>query len=258
MTKYQVIEALQELAPLSFQDGFDNAGLQVGLVDEDLDGVLVCLDITEGVVAEAARLGCNLIVSHHPLVFQPLKQVTDATWQQRSVMTAIKNGITIYSAHTNLYNAIGGVNYKIASLLGLQNLEWLEAKSESAGSGVVGELPAEEDSIAFLTRLKGVFDVDCVMHSEIVKTSVRRIAVCGGAGSFLMEAARAKGADCFITGEISYHHYFDADGLLLVALGHYQSEQFTKDLLRDFIAGRFPDVRVETTSLNTNPIMYLK
>lgn len=256
VTKKQVLEALEELAPLSFQESFDNAGLQVGLVEEELSGALVCLDITEEVVAEAIRLGCNLIISHHPLVFQPLKRVTDASWQQRCVMTAIRNGITIYSAHTNLDNAVEGVNYKIASLLGLRNLEWLEDQSEHSGSGIVGDLPDSENCNAFLSRLKSIFGVECLMHSEINRETVKRIAVCGGAGSFLMDAARAKGADCFITGEISYHHYFDADGLLLVAMGHYQSEQYTMDLIRDYVLGRFPEARAVITSLNTNPIKY--
>lgn len=257
VTKRQVLEVLEELAPLYLQEDYDNAGLQTGIVDEDVSGVLVCLDITEEVLSEAVRLGCNLIVSHHPLIFQPLKQVSDVTWQQRCVMTAIKNGITIYSAHTNLDNARGGVNYKIASLLGLRNLEWLEEKTPDAGSGVVGDLPAAEDSVSFLSRLKELFGVDCVMHSAINGGEVKRVAVCGGAGSFLMDEARAKGADCFITGEISYHHYFDAGNLLLVALGHYQSERFTIDLLRESITGRFPDLKVLTTSINTNPIQYL-
>ena len=261
MTKKQILDALEELAPLPLQDDFDNAGLQAGLTGDEVTGVLVCLDITEGIVDEALQLGCNLIISHHPLIFRPLRQVSDTTWQQRCVMKALLNGITVYSAHTNLDNAEGGVNYRIASLLGLEHLEWLQKKPQtcgrSCGSGVIGTLPGPVDAADFLATLKETFGVACLMHSALPAEPLRKIALCGGAGSFLMDEAKEKGADCFITGEMSYHHYFDADGMLLVAMGHYQSEQFTKDLLRDFLASRFQGLRIEMTSLNTNPILYL-
>ena len=260
MTIRRIVDALETLAPLAIQDDYDNAGLQVGLVDEEVTGVLLCLDITEDIVSEAVRKGCNLVVSHHPLIFKPLRRVTDATYQQRCVMLAVRNGIALYSAHTNLDNAEDGVNYRIASMIGLKDLEWLEEKpgvdGRSCGSGIIGNLPETEPAEAFLARLKAVFGIKCLMHTDASGLTVRRIALCGGAGSFLMDAARAKGADCFITGEISYHHFFDADGLLLVAMGHYQSEQFTKDLLRDFLAERFPGLRLEMTETDTNPIHY--
>jgi len=255
----RIVEALETLAPLSLQEDYDNSGLQVGLAGQEVTGVLVCLDITEEIIAEAVRRDCNLVVSHHPLIFRPLKRVTDATWQQRCVMEAVRHGICLYSAHTSLDNAEDGVNYRIASVIGLRNLRWLEERpgaGVSSGSGVVGDLPEPEDADAFLARLKEAFGIKCLMHTALPGAPVRRVALCGGAGSFLMDAARAKGADCFITGEISYHHYFDADGLLLVAMGHYQSEQFTKDLLRDFLAERFPGLRVELTETDTNPIQY--
>ena len=175
-------------------------------------------------------------------------------------MSAVRHGIALYSAHTNLDNAEDGVNYRIASLIGLGGLSWLEEKpgtaGRSCGSGVVGDLPEPEPAEAFLARLKETFGVKCLMHTDPAGAVVRRVALCGGAGSFLMDAARAAGADCFITGEISYHHFFDADGMLLVAMGHYQSEQFTKELLRDFLADRFPGLRLEMTEIDTNPIHY--
>lgn len=251
----KIIEALETLAPLALQEDYDNSGLQVGTPDQEVTGVLICLDITEEVVAEAVRKGCGLIVSHHPLIFRPLKSITDATYQQRCVLEAVRHGIAIYSAHTSLDNAEDGVNHRIASLIGLRDLEWLEEKG-AGGSGVVGDLPVPEDVRAFLARLKATFGIKCLMHTALPGAPVRRVALCGGAGSFLMDAARAKGADCFITGEISYHHFFEAGGLLLVAMGHYQSEQFTKDLLRDFLAERFPGLRLELTETDTNPIQY--
>ena len=255
----QIVDALEALAPLAYQEDYDNAGLQVGLIDDEVTGVLLCLDITEEIIAEAINKGCNLVVSHHPLIFKPLKSVTGATYQQRCVMEAVRHGIALYSAHTNLDNARDGVNYRIASKVGLRDLEWIEEKPVSGdccGSGVIGNLPALENASDFLRRLKDAFEVDCLMHTDPSGLTLRRVALCGGAGSFLMDEARAKGADAFITGEISYHHFFEADGMLLVAMGHYQSEQFTKDLLRDFLSDRFPDLRIEMTSVDTNPIHY--
>ena len=259
MTIRRIVDALETLAPLAYQEDYDNAGLQVGLIDDEVTGVLLCLDITEDIVAEAVRKGCNLVVSHHPLIFRPLKNVTGATYQQRCVMEAVRHGIALYSAHTNLDNARDGVNYRIASKIGLRDLEWIEEKPASGdcfGSGVIGTLPSPEKAADFLLRLKDVFGVRCLMHTDPSGLMLRRIALCGGSGSFLMDAARAKGADAFITGEISYHHFFDADGMLLIAMGHYQSEQFTKDLMRDFLAARFPELRIEMTSIDTNPIHY--
>ena len=260
VTITQVIDALEELAPLSFQDDFDNAGLQVGIKDKDVTGVLVCLDITEAVIDEAAALGCNLVVSHHPLIFHPLRQVSDSTYQQRCVMKAISGGITLYSAHTNLDNAEGGVNSRIASMIGLEDVDFLDPKpaagGRQCGSGVIGRLSVPEEPAEFIARIKELFNVECVCHSDIPSGKISKVALCGGAGSFLMDEARRRGADCFITGEISYHHYFDADGMLLMALGHYQSEQFTQNLLKEYVQSRFPELNVIITKLNTNPIRY--
>lgn len=251
----RIVDALEALAPLGLQETYDNAGLQVGLTSGEVSGVLLCLDITEGIVDEAIALGCNLIVSHHPLIFKPLNRVSDSTWQQRCVLKAIKHDITIYSAHTNLDNAPGGVNHRIASLLGLQDTDWLEPGADG-GSGLTGTLGQPEDAASFIARVKSAFGVECVMHNGLTDRQISKVAVCGGAGSFLMEAASAKGADCFITGEMSYHHFFDAQDILVMAIGHYQSEQYTKDLLRDYLSGLFPDLRIEMTRINTNPIKY--
>lgn len=252
-----VINAIEAVAPLRYQDEWDNSGLQVGYPADEVKGVLVCLDITEAVVKEAAEKGCSMIVSHHPLLFRGLKQVSDVTYQQRCVTEALKDGITIYSAHTSLDNARGGVNYKIAELTGLQDLEWLEPKDGlDAGSGVIGELAKPVEAGAFLKQLKTVFGVECLRHSDPVGATVRKVAVCGGAGAFLMPAAKALGADCFITGEFHYHDYFDSDGMLLAELGHYQSEKFTIDLLKEIIGEALPDVNIMSTEINTNPIKY--
>ncbi len=253
----EVIAALEHLAPLRLQDEWDNSGLQVGFPEAEIDSVLVCLDITEAVVDEAIAAKCNLIVSHHPLIFKALRQVSDATYQQRCVVKALAAGVSIYSAHTSLDNAPGGVNHRIAALLGLQKLRWLSPRDgEDAGSGLVGELPASEPDAAFLARVQRTFGVPCLQHSALDGRQVRRVAVCGGAGAFLLHDAVCAGADCFLSGEFHYHDYFENQGVLLAELGHYQSEQFTQDLLLEYLRKTCPGLAVRRTAINTNPICY--
>lgn len=253
----EVIAALEHLAPLRLQDEWDNSGLQVGFPESEIDQVLVCLDVTEAIVDEAIAAKCNLIVSHHPLIFKALRQVSDATYQQRCVVKALAAGISIYSAHTSLDNAPGGVNHRIAALLGLEKLRWLSPRDgEDAGSGLVGELPASEPDAAFLARVQRTFGVECLQHSALDGRQVRRVALCGGAGAFLLHDAVCAGADCFISGEFHYHDYFENQGVLLAELGHYQSEQFTQDLLLEYLHKTCPGLSVRKTAINTNPIRY--
>ena len=252
-----IVSAIERVAPLSFQDEWDNSGLQVGFAGSTVSKVLVCLDVTEAVVDEAARLGCQMIVSHHPLLFKALRQVSDSTYQQRCVIKALARGIAIYSAHTSLDNAPGGVNHKIAELIGLQDIQWLLPKEgEDAGSGLVGRLPKAEGDTAFLQRIKSVFGVECLRHTACSGRDINTVALCGGSGAFLMKEALCKGADCFVTGEFHYHDYFENDGMLLAELGHYQSEKFTVELLCDLLATACPETTIIKTSLNTNPICY--
>ena len=126
----EILNALEDFAPLALQDGYDNAGLQIGLAgDADATGALLCLDVTEEVIDEAIRQGCNLIVSHHPLLFHPLKSISGNDSNGRAIIKAIKKDITIYAAHTNLDSAMGGVNFKIAEKIGLEDVHWILKKA---------------------------------------------------------------------------------------------------------------------------------
>ena len=253
----EIIAALERFAPLRLQDEWDNSGLQVGFPESEVRCVLVCLDVTEALVEEAIEKHCDLIVSHHPLLFKALRQVSDATYQQRCVVKALAAGISIYSAHTSLDNAPDGVNYRIAAKLGLTDLRWLCPKEgENAGSGLVGELPVPERDTDFLDRVRRTFGVECLLHSAPEGREIRRVALCGGAGAFLLRDAVRAGADCFLSGEFHYHDYFENQGVLLAELGHYQSEQFTQDLLLEYLTASCPGLRVRRTALNTNPIRY--
>ena len=260
MKAKQVLDALEQYAPLPLQDGFDNAGLQIGLTEEqEVTGALLCLDVTEAVIDEAERMGCNLIVAHHPLLFHGLKSITGKSYVERCVIKAIQKSIGIYAAHTNLDNAEGGVNYRIAEKIGLTSLSFLDAKPGlSAGAGVVGELPTAEDERDFLMRLKDLFDIQCIRHNRLCGRKIRRVALCGGAGGFLLSQAIAQGADAFLTGEMRYHDYFGHEGDLLIAeMGHYESEQYTVEIFAEVLGQRFPELKIVKTSHNTNPINYL-
>ena len=258
----EVVDALERFAPLPLQESFDNAGLQVGLTEAEVSGALLCLDVTEKVVDEAEALGCNLIVSHHPLIFHALKRITYADDVQRAVAKALKAGITVVSMHTNMDNAPGGVNFKIAEKLGLKNVQVLEPKGgewgTEAGAGVIGELDEPETETDFLHRVKKLFEVECLQHNKLTGREIQRVALCGGAGAFLIEEAIRQRADVFMTGEIKYHEFFGHENeILLAAIGHYESEQYTKELFYTLIREMFPDLELKQTRVNTNPIKYM-
>ena len=252
--------ALERFAPLPLQDGFDNAGLQIGLTEMEATGALLCLDVTESVIDEALALGFNLIISHHPLLFKGLKCISGQTYIERCVLKAIKNDIAIYSAHTNLDNAPEGVNYKIAEKIGLQDIKFLAPKEgeSTVGSGVIGILEEPDSELDFLKRIKKTFEVECLRHNKLTGRLIHKVALCGGAGSFLIPNAIQQEADIFITGEIKYHEFFGHEKeILLAEIGHYESEQYTKDLLASILKKEFPNLEIENTKINTNPIKYL-
>ncbi len=257
----QVLSALEQFAPLPLQESWDNAGLQVGLTEAEVSGALLCLDVNEAIIDEAIRKGCNLIVSHHPLLFRGLKQVSGQGYVQRCVIQAIKHDIVVVSMHTNMDNALNGVNWKIAEKLGLKNSHFFAKKQVEnieAGSGVVGDLPQPMVSQDFIQQVKRLFGVECAKCNELLKRPIQRVALCGGAGDFLLDDAVREGADAFITGEMHYHAFFDHEQQVQICvIGHYQSEQYTSEIFRDIIRKECSGVRTEIAETNTNPIVYL-
>ena len=257
----EVLSALERFAPLPLQESWDNAGLQVGLTETEVSGALLCLDVNEKIVDEAIQKGCNLVVSHHPLLFRGLKTISDLTDVQRTVMKAVQKGICVISMHTNMDNAKGGVNYKMAEKLGLRDVQFLAPKTVDgveSGSGVVGELPEAQAADDFVLVVKKAFGVECAMCNELLRRPVRKVALCGGAGDFLLDEALKAGADAFITGEMHYHQYFGYEQQIQICvIGHYQSEQYTAEIFRDIIEKECPGVRTCIAETCTNPILYL-
>ena len=250
----QVLSALEQFAPLPLQESYDNAGLQIGLTEAEVSGALLCLDVTEKIIDEAVAKGCNLVVSHHPLLFRGLKQVSDLNDVQRTVRKAIKNDVCVISMHTNLDNARGGVNYKMAEKLGAKVLN--SAEEEKQGL-VLAELAQPMAAADFIAMVKECFGVKCAMCNEILERPVKTVAICGGAGDFMLDEAIAQKADAFITGEMHYHVYFGHEQeIQICVIGHYESEQFTTEIFREVIERECPGVRTEMAETNTNPIHY--
>ena len=359
-----IISAIEEIAPLSYQESYDNAGLIVGKYDCELTGALICLDVVEEVVEEAIAKGLNLIISHHPIVFKGLKRFNGNNYVERTVMLAIQNNIAIYSAHTNLDSVKGGVSDKMCDVLGLINRRILDPVSEDlkklityvpsekaeevrhslfeagagqigkydscsfntkgegtfkanegtspyvgkqgelhyesetrietifpkhlqgkvinalhrshpyeelaydiysldnknpqVGLGMIGELETPMDSEAFLLKLKHLFNCGGIRHTSIIKDKIKKVALCGGSGSFLLGKAKSAKADIYITGDFKYHEFFDAEGKLIIAdIGHYESEQFTREIFYEIVTKKFPNFAVRISEINSNPINYL-
>ncbi|HET9056650.1 MAG TPA: Nif3-like dinuclear metal center hexameric protein [Chitinophagaceae bacterium] len=358
-----IISVLEDFAPVSLKETYDNVGLLTGMPQWNCTGVLCTLDATEDVIKEAVERNCNLVVAHHPIIFGGLKRINGNNYVEKAVIAAIKNDVSIYAIHTNLDNVLSGVNKIIADKLGLlhtsvllekedilkklftfvpvTHLEkvrdaiftagggeignyaecsfsvqgtgtfkgmkgatpfvgevgtrhtenemkveviypaWLETRIISAmikahpyeevghdivflnnkyqktGSGLIGELPDFVDEMTFLKHIQKVFGLKLIRHSPFMGKKVKKVAVCGGAGSFLISKALSVGADFYITADVKYHEFFDANSQMVIAdIGHFESEQFTIDLLAELLVQKFPTFAVLKSVIKTNPIQY--
>ena len=356
----QLTTYLESLAPLAYQEEYDNSGLIVGQPDIEVNQALISLDCTEAVVDEAIATGCQVIISHHPIVFKGLKKFNGKTYVERVVEKAIRNNIALYAIHTNLDNVMAGVNAQICETLGLTNTRILAPKHnllkklvtyvpiaqaeqvrkalfhagaghigeysecsfnaagtgtfkggknsdpyvgerhheeemrvetvypasleskiimalvlahpyeevaydlynltnqhQQIGSGMIGELEVPMDEAEFLGEVKAAMDCAVIRHTAFTGRQVKKVAVCGGSGGFLLKHAIAAGADVFITADYKYHEFFDAEGKIVIAdIGHFESEQFTQQLLFEIIQKKFVSFAIRLTKVNTNPVKY--
>ena len=259
-----LIQFLENHAPLQYQENYDNSGLLIGDSNRELTKVLISLDAIEEVVDEAIEIGAELIISHHPIIFSGLKKVTGSNYIERTVIKAIKNDISLYAIHTNLDNLpIDGVNSKIAAKLGLNNTSILSPKDEiqheglSIGAGLVGELVTPMNEIKFLDFLKERMELKVIKHTAQLGGEVSKVALCGGSGSFLLDKAIRESADVFISADFKYHQYFDADGkIMIIDIGHYESEKYTSELLLELINRNFTNFAAQISKTATNPVFY--
>ena len=274
---HEIVSAFEAVAPLALQESYDNSGLIVGEMGAQVSKALLCLDSTEAVVDEAIAKGCDLIIAHHPIVFGGLKRFTGGDYVQRALIKAIRNNIAIYACHTNLDNVLrGGVNERIAQQLGFEAERVLRPVAadfgsvagfgrlddsdvfRTAGAGVLCNLQKPMNVLDFLQHLKAKMGVEVVKYPKCDVEMVSKVAICGGAGSFLIGDALRAGADAFITSDVKYHEFFDAEGkMLLCDIGHYESEKYTIDLFSNILSAKFPKFATIFAGTITNPIDYL-
>lgn len=360
----EITQFIESIAPLAYQESYDNAGLIVGSANDEVSGVLITLDITEEIIDEAIDRKLNLVISHHPVVFSGLKKLNGKNDVERSVIKAIKNNIAIYAAHTNLDSVFGGVNSKICEKLNLRNCRMLvpmqgflkklvtfapvadadnvrkalfeagaghignydscsynltgmgsfkaneeanpyvgekdklhfeeETRIETifprhiqhqvitallkahpyeevaydiypldndfalAGTGMIGELAEPVDELNFLQTIKETFHCQALKHTALLGKPVKKVAVCGGSGSSFLNKAMAQNADIYISADFKYHQFFDAGEKIIIAdIGHYESEQFTKEVFYELLTKKFPKFAVHLSEISTNPVSYL-
>ena len=259
MTIQTIIAQIEKRLPLRLQESWDNSGLQVGQTDIECSGVLTTLDITESVIEEAIALGCNLIVAHHPILFKGLKRISySCSYVERCVIMAIKHDITIYAAHTNADSAYMGLNYWLGQKMGLLSIETLSPTNGNSqeGLGIIGRLPEDLDFERFLEHTARIFKTKQLRHNGGIKDKIKTVAICGGAGAFLWERARDLDADVLITGEAKYNDYFDAEGISLITVGHYESELPVAELFQHIIAD-CTSTPVHITQTEHNPVITL-
>ena len=261
MTKVKdIAAAIEKFAPRSLQEDYDNAGLQVGDPEMEVSAVLLCLDVTDDILLEAERCSCNMIVSHHPLIFKGLKQLVGADPVQRIAIEAIRRNIAIYSAHTNLDAAWDGVSHEIAHSLGLENLQVLDPNPDDprTGIGVIGTMKPNP-RLEFLRRVKETFNVKALRFSaNSPKLVVKKVAVCGGSGAFLIRKAIEAGADAIVTGDVKYHDFTSFGLNIIIAdIGHYESELCSRKIFSRIIRDAFPDAVVYFSEKEKNPIAVL-
>ena len=257
-----IVAVIEEFAPLSLQAEYDNSGLIVGRLDDDVNSVLLAVDVTEEVIAEAEREGCDLIITHHPIIFRPLKRLNSANYVERCVERAIRSGIALYACHTNLDSAPGGMSWQVGAMLGLSSMSVLEPRRDNpdAGFGVVGTLATPESVIAFMTRTKSIFNVGAVRYSDLPSEDfmVRRVAVCTGAGGSLIADALRAEADVYVTADLKYNDFMLGNNrMVLVEIGHFESEFCAIRIINDVLSKKMCNFAVRKSECSRNPIHYL-
>ncbi|MEO0899661.1 MAG: Nif3-like dinuclear metal center hexameric protein [Bacteroidota bacterium] len=259
MLAKDIAKALEEWAPLHLAESYDNVGLLVGSPQQEVNGILINLDMTESVVDEAIERGCNMVIAHHPIWFSGRKRLNGEDYVSRTIMKAVKHDILLYAFHTNLDNIRTGVNEKISEKLGLENLSILKPRfpAEDIGAGMIGDLPSPMKKEDFLHKVKDAFNCGGIRYADFPTEEISRVAVCGGSGSFLTAEAIKAGANALVTADITYHKFFDNEGkILLMDIGHYESEQFTSELIMKYLSDFFPNFAIHLSKIRTNPVRY--
>ena len=254
----QVIDIIESAAPRSQQEAWDNSGLQVGDLSREIHSVLLSVDVSEAVVAEAIKEGCDMILSHHPLLFHGLKQLVGSTPQERCVAEAIRHDIAIYSAHTSMDKVLRGVSGRMAEKLGLQDIRILvpDEGDSNVGLGVIGTLPTALLWSGWLKHVQQVFGAEYVRYTEPVQPTIRRVALCGGSGGEFIRQAVEAGADTYLSADMKYHEMQAAAGqIMAVDIDHWVSEHFTREIFAELLQGK---VEIRMSQADASPVHVMK
>jgi dinuclear metal center YbgI/SA1388 family protein len=254
---------LESWAKLSFAESYDNVGLHVGSANRVVSRALVALDLTPDVVEEAVQLGASMILTHHPLLFRAAPRILDSDFIGQLILRLARENITLYSIHTNLDAAHGGVSIALADILGLGDISFLQPDADNtSGMGAIGQLSRPQTLDAFMEHLRIKLNTPVLRYAGSTETQVSTVAVCGGSGGSLIEAALEAGADVYVTADLSYHRFFEVLGpdghyrMALVDAGHYETEKHTEKLLCSWLTKQFPSVDFCRTKVSTSPIQY--
>ncbi|HIW87116.1 MAG TPA: Nif3-like dinuclear metal center hexameric protein [Candidatus Onthomorpha intestinigallinarum] len=238
-----IIHYLNEQIPETWQEDYDNSGLLCGNTEECCNGIFLCLDIDINNLKKAKNLGCNLIISHHPLVFKSIKRFLPKDNPTEALLYAIENNMTIYSMHTNLDAAQTGLNTMLAQIIGLQDFTSFDKNAGEKGFfgiGGTGILPKKMNYSSFLLDIKTKLNIHNIRYVPGKEKILQSVALCTGSGGELLEKAIEAGADCYLTSDIKYHTFLEADGRILLAdIGHFESESIAKKCLANLISKKF-------------------
>ena len=253
-----VTSVIEEFAPLSIQESWDNSGLLIGSPEQEINGVLIGFDCTPELVEEAVQAGADLVITHHPLIFGGVKHISPDDPVGLAIIKAAAAGIAVYAAHTTAAKVIGGVSGAMARRLGLQDVRVLDEEAEGVGLGAVGNLPEPMEAEEFIAFVKSRFGLRVARCSRPVESHIERVAMCGGSGSSLIGDAIRSGAQAYICGDISYHHFFTPKGFMVIDIGHFEGEVEICDILYSLIRKKFPTFAVRTSSRlgASNPVYY--
>ncbi|PKO99688.1 MAG: Nif3-like dinuclear metal center hexameric protein [Bacteroidetes bacterium HGW-Bacteroidetes-8] len=257
MKAIDIISVIEEFAPRNIQEEWDNSGLMAGDTQREVKSVLLGLDCTPELILEAIEIGADMIITHHPLIFKGIKKIGTETVQERMISSIIKKDIVVYSVHTNIDKVPLGVSALMAERIELRATKILMPQQDSeTGLGIVGDLVDPMDFNPFIKMVKERFSLKVVRTSKPTENKISRVALCGGSGVSLIPAARASGAQIFITGDVSYHNYFCEDEFMIMDIGHYESEIDVLELLMSVILKKIPNFAVHISERNNNPIYY--
>ncbi len=257
MKASEIASFLDEFAPVSLQESWDNSGFSVGSPEIEVNSVIVALDCTPEVVDEAVETGADMIITHHPLIFKSLKSITGRNHVEQMIIKLIKNDIVVYSAHTNIDKVAEGVSGLMADKLFLKEREILvEGSDINTGFGIIGRLEESISVDELILSVKKRFGVKTVRCSKPLSGKIEKIAVCGGSGSSMIDAAVSKGAQVYITGDISYHYFYCEKDFMVMDIGHFESELGVLDVITSILRKKIPTFAVRKSENIYNPIYY--